>query len=113
MKKFLLRRVGVADDQSSMRPTLHDCLEMVMLQSDMLLDDVLNGLSTLAKAPGKDALGTHYPVSKAAIDYLCQRALPAKATFAEHLRTGIYNAGSQDVVEQPMVRFDDLQLLDS
>ncbi len=113
MKKFLLRRVGVADDQSSTRPTLHDCLELVMQQSDTLIDDVLDGLSVLAKAAGKEALGVQHPVSKAAVNYLNHQASLVKATFAEQLRMGVFNSGTQDMAEQPVVRFDDLQLLDS
>ena len=113
MNKFLLRRLGVADDQSSERPTLHDCVEIVMLQADALIDDVLDGLSAVAKATGKDALGTRYPVSKAAVNFLTHQASAVKATFAEQLRLGVYNSGSQTATQEPVVRFDDLQLFDS
>jgi len=45
MKKFLLRRIGVADDRSSTRPSLYDCIEVVLLQADTLMADVLEGLA--------------------------------------------------------------------
>lgn len=114
MKKFLLRRIGVADEQSSAPPSLHDCIEVVLLQANTLMDDVLEGLSaTTAKTKGKGSYGSHSRVSKTATDFLCSQATAVKKTFKAQLRLGIYNSGSQDFAEQPLVRFEDLQLLDS
>lgn len=118
MKKFLLRRIGVADDRSSTRPSLHDCIEVVLQQADTLMDDVLEGLAASTtqkkdKDKGKGTFGGHSPVSKSAIDLLCSQASDVKKTFMAQLRLGIYNSGSQDFAEQPLVRFEDLQLLDS
>ena len=48
MKKFLLGRIGVANEQSSARPTMHDCIEAVIPQADTLMRDVLNGLAVSA-----------------------------------------------------------------
>jgi hypothetical protein len=44
MKKFMLRRLGVAHDPGSFKPSLQDCIEAVLEQSDTLVDDVLTGL---------------------------------------------------------------------
>ena len=43
MKKFLLRRMGVAHELVHAKPSLQDCLEAVLEQSDPLMDDVLQG----------------------------------------------------------------------
>lgn len=116
MKKFLLRRIGVADDRSGVRPSLHDCLEVVLQQADTLMGDVLEGLAASTvqkKGKEKGSFGDRAPLNKLAIDSLCSQASAVKKTFATQLRLGIYNSGSQDFAEQPQVRFEDLQLLDS
>lgn len=113
MKKFMLRRMGVSDDPSRGRPSLQDCLEAVLLQSDTLVNDVLDGLAvSVAKTKGKSAYGDGVAVSKTVVDWLCAQAPAFKKTFSAQLRLGIYNSGSPDLAEQPQVRFDDLQLLD-
>ncbi|MDO9167089.1 MAG: DUF1631 family protein [Rhodoferax sp.] len=116
MKKFLLRRIGVADDQSGVRPSLQDCLEAVLQQADTLMGEVLEGLAALTaqkKGKEKGSFGDRAPANKLAIDSLCSQASAVKKTFAAQLRLGIYNSGSQDFAEQALVRFEDLQLLDS
>ena len=114
MKKFLLRRIGVADDRSSARPSLHDCIEIVLLQADNLMDDVLEGLAASTAQPkSKISFGHHSLISKTVTDLLCSQAPAVKKTFVAELRVSIYNSGSQDFAEQPLVRFEDLQLLDS
>lgn len=113
VKKFLLRRIGVADDQPNALPSLHDCIEVVLSQADTLVQDLLEGLSALAlQAKGKASYGDHPPVSKTVTDLLNSQASSVKKTFKAQLRLGIYNSGSQDFAEQPLVRFEDLQLLD-
>ncbi len=114
MKKFLPRRFGMADDQPSAPPSLRDCLEEVLLQVDNLMDDVLEGLAaSTANAKVKNAFEGHAAVSKAMTDFLCSQAVAVKKTFKAQLRLAFYNSGSQDFAEQPLVRFDELQLLDS
>ena len=116
MKKFLLRRIGVADDRSSARPSLHDCIEVVLQQADTLMGDVLEGLAastTPVKGKDKGTFGGYSTANKTSIDLLCSQAPAVKKTFAAQLRLGIYNSGSPDFAEQPLVRFEDLQLLDS
>jgi len=75
MKKFLLRRIGVADDRSSTRPSLYDCIEVVLLQADTLMADVLEGLAASStKTKGKSSFGDHSPVDKTVADALCSQA---------------------------------------
>jgi hypothetical protein len=116
MKKFLLRRIGVADDRSSTRPSLYDCIEVVLLQADTLMADVLEGLAASStKTKGKSSFGDHSPVDKTVADALCSQAPAIKKTFMAQLRLGVYQGqgGAQDAAEQPLVRFEDLQLLDT
>ena len=44
MKKFMLRRLGVAHEPGSFKPSLQDCIESILEQSDTLVDEVLAGL---------------------------------------------------------------------
>jgi hypothetical protein len=114
MKKFMLRRIGVADDLSSTRPAMHDCIEAVLSQADTLMGDVLEGLAASTSKPkSKGSHGHHAPASKTATDFLCGQAVAVKKTFVAQLRVAIYSSGSQNFAEQPLVRFDELQLLDS
>lgn len=113
MKKFLFRRIGVADDQSAARPSLHDCIEVVLLQGDTLLTDVLEGLTASSARPkGPGTFGNQTPISKPLTDLLNSQASAMKKTFMAQLRLGVYNSGAQETAEQPLVRFEDLQLLD-
>ncbi len=114
MRKFLLRRIGVADDRAGTGPSLQDCIEVVLSQADTLMADVLEGLATsVAKKKGKSLYGEHIPVTQAAADFLCGQASVVKKTFVSQLRTAVYQTAESDSAEQPLVRFEDLQLLDS
>ena len=114
MKKFLLRRIGVADDQTGAGPSLQDCIEVVLSQADTLMADVLEGLAaSAAKSKGKVTYGEHAPVTQAAADFLCGQAPAVKKTFVSQLRTAAYQTATSELVEHPLVSFEDLQLLDS
>ncbi|NDP39784.1 MAG: DUF1631 domain-containing protein [Rhodoferax sp.] len=114
MKKFLLRRIGMVHDQSSGRPSLKDCLEVVLMQADDLMDDVLEGLAVAAATPkSKRSFGQHIAVSKAVTDLLCMQSATIKATFKAQLQHGLYNTGSQQNSAHALLRFDDLQQLDA
>lgn len=114
MKKFLLPRIGVADDQSSIRPSLHDCIEAVLPQADALMQDVLEGLSRCSTGIGaKGSFGNPFPVSKAVADLLCSQSSSVKKTFVAHLQLGVYKRESQDFAQQAMLCLEDLKLLDS
>jgi len=115
MKKSLLRRIGMVHDQRSGRPSLQECLEVVLMQADNLIDDVLEGLATAAALPKSKqrTFGEHFAVSKAVTDTLCMQAVSVKSTFKAQLRLGLYNSGSPHFLEQPSLRFDDLQQIDA
>lgn len=113
MKKFLMRRLGVAEESSGLKPTLPDCIEAVLEQSGTLVDDVLKGMElALAQAKTKGAGLNQRQINKSVVEQLRQQAAAVRATFAAELRQAIYHSGSQGGGDQPLVRFDDLQMLE-
>ncbi|MFZ3220976.1 MAG: DUF1631 family protein [Rhodoferax sp.] len=113
MKKFMLRRFGVANEPGTFKPTLHDCLEAVLQQSDTLVDDVLAGLrATLLPTRGKSLRVEQTPAAKAAIAHLDTHASDLKKTFAAALRAAVYGGEGFRKTEEPLVRFDDFQFLE-
>jgi Protein of unknown function (DUF1631) len=113
MKRFLIRRIGLSDQQAASRPTLHECIEAVLAQSDGLMDDVITGLETLvSQTRPKVAQINQRVTSKTAVAQLRQQSQDAKALFSKVLRDAVYQTGAQETVRQDMMRFDDFQLLD-
>ncbi len=113
MNKYLMRRLGVSDDPTGLRPTLQDCIEAVLLQSDVLIEDVLKGLEGVSgQAKPKIAQISYRAISKPAVAQLRHDFDAVRATFGVQLRLAIYHSGAQDEARNPAVRFDDLQLLD-
>lgn len=112
MKKFLLRRLGVAHEPGSFKPSLQDCIEAVLEQSDALVDDVLHGLkASLTQTRSKSMQAAQSPASKAAIESLCAQSDAFKATFADNLRVALYGGDIHRAQAQPL-RFDDFQFLE-
>ncbi len=112
MKKFMLRRLGVAHEAGSFKPSLHDCLEAVLEQSDTLVDEVVAGLKASAsQTRSKSMQAGPSPAAKAAIDHLFLQADALKASFAKHLRSALYGGDTQRAQSKPL-RFDDFQFLE-
>ena len=113
MKKFMLRRVGVAKEPGSQKPSLHECLEAVLAQSDILLDEVLKGLQTsLFPVKAKNLRLQPNAAAKAAIEGLCANDRAVKAAFNTALRAAVYGGDALRKREQPLVRFEDFQFLE-
>src|SRR3990167_6312994 len=114
MKNFVLRRIGVADDRSTVRPTLNACIEVVLEQSDQLINGVLDGLAaSTGRVVNKGSVVDQPPWLKLAIADLCRQAPEVRSTFAAELRAGVYSSATRDTADQPLVSFEDLQILDS
>lgn len=112
MKKFLLRRLGIAHEPGSTKPSLQDCIEAVLEQSDALVDDVLSGLkASLSQTRSKSVQVLANPATKATIERLCANGDAFKATFAEKLRISLYGGDAHRAQGQPL-RFDDFQFLE-
>ncbi len=113
MKKFLSRRLGVSDDPTAEKPSLHDCIEAVLEQSGPLIDDVLRGLDiALHQAGGKVSKVNQRALSQPIVNDLRRQAEAVRATFGVQLRLAIYRSGSHASDPEALVRFDDIQLLD-
>lgn len=113
MKKFLSRRLGVSDDPTAEKPSLHDCIEAVLEQSGPLMDDVIKGLDlALHQVGGKVSKVNQRTLSQPIVDELRRQAEAVRATFGVQLRLAIYRSGSHASDPEALVRFDDIQLLD-
>lgn len=113
MKKFLSRRLGVSDDPTAEKPSLHDCIEAVLEQASPLIDDVVKGLDiALHQAGGKVSKVNQRALSRPIVDDLRRQAEAVRATFGVQLRLAIYRSGSHASDPEALVRFDDIQLLD-
>ncbi len=113
MNKFLLRRLGVADDPAGFKPTLHNSLEAALAQSEPLAEDILEGLKGLL-TPAKVKSHALNPVAGArqVVEDLCERGDEFKKLFAESLRAAVYGGDTQRMADKPLVRFDDFQFLE-
>ena len=112
MKKFMLRRLGVAHDPGSFKPSLQDCIEAVLEQSDTLVNDVLAGLkASSSPVRSKSMQVIQNPAGKAAIDHLIENGDAFKASFSKNLRASLYGGDIHRAQGQPL-RFDDFQFLE-
>lgn len=111
MKKFMLRRLGVAHEPGGLKPSLQDCIEAVLEQSDALVDDVLAGLKASLTQTRSKSLQAVNPAAKPSIERLCANGAAVKVTFAEKLRVALYGGDTQRSQGQPL-RFDDFQFLE-
>jgi hypothetical protein len=114
MSKFMLRRLGVADDPGNYQPNLQACLEAVLEQSDVLINEVLVGLkATLVPAAGKNTSLVFALKDRQAIETLCENAPAVKNSFAEHLRKCVFGGEGSRQAGRQLMRFDDFQFLDA
>ncbi len=113
MKKFLIRRLGVAHEPGDTKPSLSACIEAVLEQSDALLDDVFAGLQVmLAEAGGNTLHARQHPLRKTTVAQLLAQGQEAKAVFRVELRSAIYGGASLRKEPGSEVRFDDFQFLE-
>ncbi len=112
MKKFLLRRLGVAHELGGAKPSLQDCLEAVLEQCDTLMDDVLQGLkASVSPSRSKSMQLIQSAAAKAAIEQLQLHATDVKVSFSNYLRIALYGGEMYRSQVQPL-RFDDFQFLE-
>lgn len=113
MSKYRLRRIGVASNASPLRPTLSDCLELVLDQANGLADDVLVALDRLVLEAGSE-MPVHAPTEAAldAIRALLTEPEAFRSTMQAQLRRLVLHSSGQDRVESEAVRFEDLRFFD-
>ena len=113
MSKYRLRRIGVASNASPTRPTLSDCLELVLDQANGLADDVLAALAHLTDEGGGDALAeAPTEAAQAAIKVLLSEAPSVRATLEAELRRLVFHSSGKDLAQNQAVRFEDLRFFD-
>ncbi|WP_168224767.1 DUF1631 family protein [Rhodoferax aquaticus] len=94
-------------------PTLHACVEAILEQSGVLVDDVLGGLQAfVAPTNTKIQAAQKHPHSETVVRDLCIQRESVKQTFATSLRMVLFGGGPTQTSDQPLVRFDDFQFLE-
>ena len=118
LRRFTLRRIGVADDPGQLRPGLQACLEAVLEQSDTLMQSVMDGLleatSSQVKARASAATQTtDLAYAREAVKTLTESADQVKADFARHLHAAVFDGVLPQSEGASSPRFDDFQFLDA
>ncbi|PQA76100.1 DUF1631 family protein [Rhodoferax sp. TS-BS-61-7] len=114
MKKYLLRRLGVAHDPGATKPSLQACIEVVLEQSDAVIDDVIAGLQ-LATSEAHSKKGLHArqnPQRRAVVEALAQQKKEFQYAFSTALRSAVYGGTARHQSTPARVRFDDFQFLE-
>src|SRR3569832_1270016 len=113
MAKLLTLRIGVADDPTALQPTLNDCREAMLPQTDLLVHDVITGL-VAATAPNsqKRIAGFQQAGRKAAIMQLSNDSKAVAASYREELTKLVYEGGGKETVATEVLRFEDLRLFE-
>jgi hypothetical protein len=113
MSKYRLRRIGVASNDSPMRPTLSDCLELVLDQANGLADDVLAALKRLTNETAAESIDeAPTEAAQAAIKVLLAEPQAVRATLGAELRRLVFHSSGKDLAQNQAVRFEDLRYFD-
>ncbi|MBC7380853.1 MAG: DUF1631 family protein [Burkholderiaceae bacterium] len=111
----LKRRMGVSDDPGAQRPSLAQCLEAVIEQSESLIDEVLTGLDiAVAKARTAGSRGgDNNPLTAQAVEQLLSQRVAVRKTFVKHLREAVFGGGGPDSHHgTELMSFESLQLIE-
>ena len=113
MNKYLLRRIGVASNAAAARPSLSECIELVLDQSDALVGDILAALKAPVLKPLKPGMPDGVdPGIRHAVLHLVDEIELVRTSFGDALRRLVYHSGSQDFGEAPMSRIEDIHVFD-
>jgi hypothetical protein len=113
MATLLKLRLGVSDDPTAFQPSLNDCLEAMLQQADLLVTDMLKGLSAAASSTGPRKLPSFQNAGiKAAIDSLARDQAAVCASYRAELTRIVYEGGGKEQVNTELLRFEDLRLFE-
>jgi hypothetical protein len=113
MATLLKLRLGVSHDATSFQPSLNDCLEAMLQQADMLVNDMLKGLVAAASPSGPRRIaGFQQTGTKAAIENLSANAKAVCASYRGELTRIVYEGGGKEQVHTELLRFEDLRLFE-
>lgn len=118
MNKYAMRRLGVVDGNARARPTLSECLDVVLTQTPALLEDLFTSLTALVQPTGEVksssaefGLHGHADIIKSGVFLLSQRP-QFEAAFEQNLRTVVMQGGSGTQSAGASVRYDDFVMLE-
>ncbi|HSI55497.1 MAG TPA: DUF1631 family protein [Ramlibacter sp.] len=113
MATLLKLRLGVSDDPTAFQPSLNDCLEAMLQQADLLVTDMLNGLTAAASPNSPRRIqGFQQPSTKMAIMDMAGNAKAVSATYRAELTRLVYEGGGKEQVHAELLRFEDLRLFE-
>jgi hypothetical protein len=113
MATLLKLRLGVSDDPTAFQPSLNDCLEAVLQQSDLLINDMLSGLvAACSPSSPRRIVGFQQPITKLAIQGLSASTKAVCASYREELTKLVYQGGGKEQVHTEALRFEDLRLFE-
>ncbi|MBG9390297.1 DUF1631 family protein [Caenimonas aquaedulcis] len=114
MATLLKLRLGVSDDPTAFQPSLNDCLEAMLQQSDLLVTEMLNGL-VAATAPNstRRIAGFQQPGTKLAIQEMSKNLKAVSGSFRAELTRLVYEGGGKETVHAEALRFEDLRLFEA
>ncbi len=113
MKKYRLRRIGVASNEIATAPSLSDCIELMLGQVDALGGDVIDALKVALAPPGGEPSAENAdPDIHQAVTVLVAESQAVLATFDAELRRLVYQSGSYDFALSPLGRVEDIHVFD-
>ena len=113
MKKYLMRRLGVAHDPGTSKPSLQACIEAVLEQGDTLVDDIVTGLElATSESANKGLHASTNPQRRAVVQALAGQKAQLQQVFCATLRSAVYGGQAQRQASPVKVRFDDFQFLE-
>jgi Protein of unknown function (DUF1631) len=113
MAQSLTKKLGVSDDPVGLRITLRECLDAALLQSDGLVDKIMDGLV----GRGDKAFGMHVkpnfpPPVQAVAEILSTNRAQLKRSFMQRLTEGVYQGAGVTAPSAQLMRFEDLKLFE-
>ena len=101
MATMLKLRLGVSDDPTALQPNLNDCLSTMLQHAEVLMGDVLTGLTGAADPAGsKRSSGLQAEHIQQTVRDLAQRAKPVCETYKAHLTRIVSALRASDAVAE-------------
>ena len=112
MANLLKLRLGVSDDPTALQPNLNDCLSAMLQHAEVLMGDVLVGLTGASDPAGsKRSSGLQTEAIQQAVQALAMRSRPVCQTYKAHLTRIVYEGGGKEQAQGgELLRYEDLQL---
>lgn len=113
MATLLKLRLGVSDDPTALPPNLNDCLAVMLQHAEVLMGEVLSGLTkAAATASSKRAAVFQQESVQQALGHLVARSNTVCGTYKAELSRIVYEGGGKDQPHGEVLRYEDLQLFD-